>query len=201
MEYKLIPSPLQKGEWLIISCEDVKKIDWMYIPKMNTIMKWRPLYNKKYCFRVISSTKFIDKSIPLIRKEQLIFPNSIDTIAEEFYNSKNYGESYDDGLFNGFRDGYNKHAETHPFTLEDIEKAISWGQENSELYDYEVHKEKEFIQSLQQPKKEYIVTIEIERGYEGMNGFIQSKAEISADKLVLRSKIDSKGYINILLIK
>lgn len=72
------------------------------------------------------------------------YPNTIDEFGEETWDS---GKLYH--RQQGFKDGFNKAMELNRFTLEDIKRAISFGQ-GMDLWKEEEQIDK-FIQSIQQP--------------------------------------------------
>lgn len=212
MEYKLIPYPNQEGEWLIISDETLKINDFYCNFKDKKIVKsesdWINFGDGELkCAKIYFTTKFIDKSISLIRKEQLVFPHKTSKIAEDFINDgidgypnedDTTGKWMFDKLKENFIAGYNNHAETHPFTLEDMkrcwENGVKWGDANCEFAgETLLPKFPEYIKSLKQPKKEYIVELGMEYYSKPENGY----SAIHKDQ---RPKIDSEGYINILKI-
>lgn len=205
--YKLVPYPNQEGEWLIISDEKILAPSFVFsylginnegsIEFINDEFEFsnQGIENnvlRKICF----STKFIYESIPLIRKEQLMFPDSIEYIANKlsnpfFKDCKPWSgdTAYAHGIFDGVKLGYNKHAETHLFTEDDIRKAFVAGliskssdnvSDDSKIVD-------KYLQFFQQPKKEYIIELEME------GDIIESLSKTTPN-------IDKEGYINILSI-
>jgi hypothetical protein len=86
------------------------------------------------------------------------------------------------------KDDIIKQTETYTFTLDDMKKswmaAIDWFLKSEEDLDFN-----DFIKSLQQPKKEYIVELEMD--------------EVWTFELAptLKTKVDKEGYINVLSIK
>lgn len=194
MEYKLIP--YQESEWLILSNEDIDDQESHYSSKYGgEIHSHKHRNNEETCSNIIACTKKIDKSIPLIRKEQLIFPEiaideAINYAEQEYTSCDEYNFLEFNAAINGFEKGYLKHAKTHPFTLDDMIKAYKIGESNGKG-------EKDFIRfdetivSLQQLKKEYIVKIEmIQRTILGEDPIFYTEI-----------KIDKEGYINIVNIK
>jgi|ERR1700733_1463010 len=210
IEYKLIPFPNEEGEGIIISDEDILLDDWVAnnenFPDITIYKSWNIKGKFSTRRKLIASTKFIDKSIPLIRREQLIFP--ISTTVQELANNAWYKCKIREVSHNIFElgciAGINEHAKTHPFTLEDIEKAIWYGYDigGAEVLSTDSERDekerpdniKDFIKSLQQPKKEYIVELEMEYYSNPEDGH-------SAIHKEQRPKVDKEGYVNILSIK
>jgi hypothetical protein len=209
VEFDLIPYPNQEGEWLIIS--DKVEPNWEgYAISEDEIVyvDFRTLGFAKGDNVIIASTIFINKSIPLLRKEELKFTNEYKILFDKAIRYLTGSELPPDlrqSFINGSEWGYNKHAETHVFTLEDIEKAIWYGYNqpvpnltngNLNDKDYILKNSKEFIKSLQQQNK-YKVTLKhkVDCTLEICNGECGL-----CEHLEQILTIDKEGYVKILSI-
>jgi hypothetical protein len=232
IEYKLIPMPLNEGEWIIVSDEKLIQVENNKYYLSNRVIIKTELFEGNIVQRqskgctmdiclseienIIASTKFIDKSIPLIKREQLVFPNikAIYQLAsqEEMdlemtpYLSEEE-EKIGNSFIKGFVSGYNKHAETHPFNLEMVFDFLNYMREHEDFYEYmdgdPLLLKKLIIsyteQHLQQPKKEYIVELDLVERWKKLEETTEVKFIYETNHW--QPKVDKEGYINILKIK
>jgi hypothetical protein len=235
IEHKLIPYPLQEEQWLIVNSSEIKKHDWVYNPSCNYLYKANFSLQENCNVgghfpikKVISSTILIDKSIPLIRREQIdaLIEEDIYLLAKEHseltlpyedFNGKTIGvddehtgQALRGAYVEGFETGYNKHAETHPFTEEVLIGLLNYLFDNN-IQPFPINRSElklwlqggmsisrdakyfvnEYLQSLQQPKKEWEIEIECEFG----------EHCYTKGTHICKPKVDKEGYINILSIK
>jgi hypothetical protein len=179
-EYRLLlPLPNEEGEYIAVS-DEVKENGVAIIPNGNLIVMTphemlHYLDSQSNATKgIIASTKFIHPSIPLMRKEQIVFDNEVEVFA------KAYGKKVSDihakkdlthdeliwligGSIVGFKEGYSKRAETYKYTEEDLRKAIELSFTEKEGAD-RLWSIDEIIKSLNKPK-EWIVTFEMENLY------------------------------------
>jgi hypothetical protein len=95
------------------------------------------------------------------------------------------------GFIVGFKEGFNKAMELNRFTLEDIKRAISFGQ-GMDLWKEEEQIDK-FIQSLQQPKEiDVVIVTECPQCQEW--GYV-SECRKDCNKKFLQPKLDSERQL------
>lgn len=199
MQYKLIEHPTLKKEFIVVSNEKVKVKDFVltcdgittYMYERNDtsgMARDGHFYNfiSDGCIKIIASTVNITNTkgeeysnfIPLIRKEQLNFnEEKVFILANKAINGGQelpkslieYRCAAVDFAFDKYVQGYNKHAETHPYTEEDLRNLLKYqhtyytteGLDNIGTSAFKQDEQilQEYLQSLKQPK-EYMVTLE-----------------------------------------
>lgn len=223
MQYKLIEHPKEKGEWLAVSEDHAKEGELCWSPTYGLGVYVLEERFKSEHKRIVASSIFIDKSIPLIRKEQILFDNTneiaityADALREAAKNHRTgmivgspHTSKEIEAQITGFTEGYNKRAETHPYSKDDIIKAIGLACSSIRTKFEEVEKGvkgivvttaplNEILQSLKQPK-EWIVEFQMElcEKHKDLITHVDSACTCGNQKI----KIDKEGYVNILSIK
>lgn len=138
-KYTLLPHPNEQGEFIAVSDEEHPSAPSFnvlpYITKQDN--NWYLKYSGFAGNKIVYSTKFIHPSIPLIKKEQIKFiDDNLQKMADDFALNRsieiddctdkdNHGFGCQCPAFEeGFIGGYNKRAETHPYTEEDLRSSL-----------------------------------------------------------------------------
>ena len=142
-----------------------------------------PFSSKKYLNKIVFSTQFIHESIPVLNIEdgESIKPPYQQELDEDGDESWNDGKLY--WAQKGFKEGYQKAKETFKYTEEDLFDVMNFGNRQSAylLGHSKVvpESDKEFIQSLQQPKD--IKSVEVEWEFTKPNIYLNEDEEIVED--------------------
>lgn len=215
--YKLLQHPTEKGEYISVKGEEISKGTIIYDIVNRSIFKalidYRKIEYPQY-FKIYTSTIFIHPSIPLMKKEQILFDNNVESIANSVYKTSSESTKlllqakFKESWIEGFESGYNKRAETHLYAEFDMEAAVCFGMTLERFKDDEFklsdnEEFKGFLQSLKQPK-ERLIEFEMEGYYPVADDFYSSMPEYDGTHPVSRIKLYQEGehsYVNIKSIK
>ena len=145
---------------LIVSDEEIKEEVWFYSPYINQV---QINCNPYGCKKVIAHRPLTDapilQGVPLL--PEFGESDNIEKLAYNwFVTADKKNTIFDLGWVNIFTAGYKKAKETYKYTEEDLRNAFNAGLMNRYSRVGEAVAEKEFIQSLQQPKRpKYFETV------------------------------------------